>query len=151
MKIRHANKFDLSYFTHIVHKIHKQGDIGHFAVILNDEYLNSMFQISMIGGIALIAERDNEPVGILTAIISPNIWNDKILVMNQLLLYVDEEYRHTRAGYLLLQKYDELCKEFVEQKRIQYYTINTAKTMYDIDFSRFGYENIASTWVKVGG
>ena len=150
MNIRKANKFDIPYFTHIVHKIHEQGDIGEFGITLDDQYLNSMFQVSMYGGIALIAERDDQPIGILTAIIAPNVWNDKVLVMNQLLLYVDEEHRYTRAGYLLLQEYDEMCRELVEQKRIQHYTINSAKTMDEIDFGRFGYENIASTWLKVG-
>jgi len=150
MNIRLANKFDLPYFTKLVHEIHKRGEIGDFPVKINDEYINAMFVSTIHGaGISLIAESDST-VGMLTAIISPNIWSETTLVMNQILLYVDEEYRHTRAGYMLLKKYEELCEELKSKGRIHYYTLNSAKSMFDLDFTRFGYTKIAETWASLG-
>ncbi len=149
MNIRLANKFDIPYFIKMVHKIHEQGDIGTFDVELNDEYLNALFATAINGGgLALIAESD-EPIGIMFALIAPNVWSEKTLLMNELLWYVDEEYRHTRAGYMMLQKYQELCQELIEKKRIRFHTINTAKPMFEIDFTRFGYEKTAETWISI--
>lgn len=149
MNIRLANKFDLPYFLKKVHEIHEKGEIGDFDVELNDDYLNSMFATAINGGgLVLIAESD-EPIGILFALIAPNLWSDKTLLMNELLWYVEEDYRNTRAGYLLLKRYQELCEELIQKKRIRFHTINTAKSMFDIEFSRFGYDKTAETWISV--
>lgn len=148
MNIRLANKHDLPYFIHMVRKIHQLGDIGTFDVELDDQYLNSMFVTAINGGgLVLIAESD-EPIGILMALISPNIWSDKTLLMNELLWYVDEEYRNTRAGYMLLKSYQEHCETLKQQKRIHFYTISTAKSMFDIEFTRFGFDKIAESWIN---
>ena len=150
MNIRLANKFDLPYFIKLVHDTHEKGEIGNYKVHLNDEYLNAMFVSTLHGaGISLIAESD-ENIGMLLAIIAPNIWSESTMVMNQILLYVDEEYRNNRAGYLLIKKYEELCNDLKDKNRINYYTINTAKSMFEIDFTRFGYEKIAETWANLG-
>ena len=149
MNIRLANKFDLPYFLRKVHEIHEKGEIGEFDVPLDDEYLNVMFATAINGGgLVLIAESD-EPIGIMLALISPNVWSDKTLLMNEILWYVDEEYRHTRAGYLLLKKYQDICEEMIQKKRIRYHTITTAKSMFDIEFTRFGYDKTAETWISV--
>lgn len=148
--IRNGTKHDMPYFIDIVKQIHKRGEIGNYDILLEDNYLNALYVTALYTGIILIAERDDEIIGILVAMISPNIWNDKVYVMNQLLIYVDEDHRYGKVGYLLLQEYDEICKHMVKEKRIHHYTLNSAKNMQDIDFSRFGYENIASTWLKVG-
>lgn len=149
MNIRLANKFDLPYFIKLVHEIHEKGDIGNYKVELNDEYLNALFITAINGGgLALIAESDSQ-VGMLFGIIAPNIWSEKTLVMNQMLLYVDDDYRNTRAGYMLIKRYEEYCLELKQKNRIQYYSINSAKSMFEIDFERFGYEKVAETWLNV--
>jgi hypothetical protein len=70
--------------------------------------------------------------------------------MHQIMLYIDEEYRHTRIGHMLISEYNDKCVELIEQKRIDYSTISAAKPMFDIDFSRFGYDCIEKTWLSNG-
>lgn len=150
MKVRLANKFDLPYYLHLVHKIHNEGDIGHYDVPLDDEYLNSLYNtIINGGGLALVVESDNV-VGMMLGIISPNIWSHNTLVLHQILFYVDEEYRNTRAGHMLITEYNEQCSELLKNKRIGYHTLSATKTMFDIDFSRFGYDCIEKTWISSG-
>ncbi len=150
MIVREANKFDLPYYLHLVHKIHSEGDIGYYDVPLDDEYLNSLFNMVIHGGgVALVAESDTT-IGIMLGVISPNIWSHNTLVLHQILFYVDEEYRNTRAGHMLISKYNEKCAELVQQKRIGYHTLSATKTMFDIDFSRFGYDCIEKTWISSG-
>lgn len=150
MKIRNANKFDLPYYLHLVHKIHELKEIGSYDVKLDDTYLNSLYNtIIHGGGIALIVE-SQEPVGMMLGVISPNIWSPENYVMHQILLYVDDEYRHTRAGHMLISEYIDQCHDLKLQNRIQYNTINATKTMFDIDFTRFGYDCIEKTWLSNG-
>jgi hypothetical protein len=148
MKVRVANKFDLPYYLHLVHKIHSDGDIGMYDVPLDDEYLNSLYNTIIHGlGIALVVESDN-PIGMMIGVISPNIWSPTTNVMHQILLYVDKEYRNTRAGHMLITEYMEKCDELKQQNRISYNTISAAKPMFDIDFTRFGYDCIEKTWLS---
>lgn len=151
MKVRYANKFDLQYYINLVHKIHKQGDIGLYDVPLNNDYLNTLFNITLHGGgVTLLCEIENEPIGMVMGIINPNIWSDKTLVCHQILLFIDEEYRHTRAAHMLISEYNEACQNLVSEKRIQYFTLSAAKPMFDIDFGRFGYDCIEKTWISNG-
>ena len=149
MRIREANKFDLNYYLHLVHTAHELGQIGRYNVELPDEYLNSLYNTILHGGgIAYIAE-DDGPVGMIMGVISPNIWNPTVLIMHQILLFVDEEYRHTRAGHKLVKAYIDKCNELKTQGRIKYHTISATKPMFDIDFTRFGYDFIEKTWMSL--
>ena len=148
MNIRPANKFDLPYFIKLIREIHKKGEIGNFDIELDDDYLNALFMTCLHGGgVVFVAESDSV-IGIILGIITPNLWSDKLLIMSEMLLYVDEEYRQTRAGYLLIKEYTKHCKELKKQNRIKYYTLNPAKNMFEFDFSRFGYEISANTWIN---
>ena len=55
------------------------------------------------------------------------------------------EYRKTRAGYLLLKKYIELCDEMKESGRIKNFTISKMEGQ-TLDYSRFGFKPIEQTW-----
>lgn len=150
MKVRLANKFDLPYYLHLVHSIHEEGLIGTYKVPLEDDYLNSLFNTVIHGGgIALVLESDSI-IGMMIGVISPNIWSPQTQVMHQILLFVDEEYRHTKAGHLLITEYIDKCNELKQQNRIQYHTISATKTMFDIDFTRFGFDFIEKTWLSNG-
>jgi GNAT superfamily N-acetyltransferase len=151
MNIRLTNKFDLPYFLHLVHNIHKQGEIGYYDVDLDDTYLNTLFNTILHGGgIGLIIEEDDKPIGMTLGLINPNIWSHKTLVCHQILLFIDEEYRNTRAGHMLISEYNEQCQELVDTNRIQYFTLSAAKPLFDIDFTRFGYECVEKTWLNDG-
>jgi GNAT superfamily N-acetyltransferase len=150
MKVRLANKFDLLYYLHLVHSIHEEGLIGTYKVPMDDTYLNTLFNTIIHGaGIALIVESD-EPIGMMIGVICPNIWSPETQVMHQILLFVDEEYRHTRAGHMLITEYIDKCQEMKAQNRIHYHTISATKTMFDLDFTRFGFDCIEKTWLSNG-
>lgn len=151
MNIRPANKFDCPYFIHLIHKIHELKETGSWNIELEDSYISSVFNTILHGGgIALVAEKNNEPIGMAVGLINPNLWSPKLFVIHQIVFFVDEEYRHTKAAHSLLTNYLDEVEKLKEQKRIQYSTITASKTMFDIDFSRFGYEFVEKTWTCDG-
>lgn len=151
MNIRLANKFDLQYFINTIHKINDNDELGDIIQAdLDDNHLNSIFATVMAGaGLCYVAESDTN-VGIIMGIVSPNLWAPQYLFMHQIVYYVDEEYRNTRAGYLLFKEFDKKCQELVEQKRIHHVTLSMPKTLLDMDFERFDYEVSEKTWIKKG-
>lgn len=151
MNIRLANKFDLPYFINLIHRINDNDELGDVVCAeLDDMHLNSIFATVLAGaGICYIAESE-ERVGMILGVVSPNLWAPQYLFMHQILYYVEEEYRNTRAGYLLFKKFDEECKKMVEQKRIHHVTLSAPKTLLDMDFERFDYEVSEKTWIKKG-
>ena len=151
MIIRPATKFVLSYFIHIIQKINDNDELGDIIQAdLDDYHLNSIFATVLAGaGLCYIAESETN-IGIIMGIISPNIWAPQYLFMHEIVYYVDEEYRNTRAGYLLFKEFDKKCQELVLQKRIHHITLSMPKTLLDINFERFDYEVSEKTWIKKG-
>ncbi len=151
MIIREANKFDLPYFIELIKRINENDELGDVVLADIDElHINTIFATILAGaGICYIAESD-ERVGLIVGIVSPNIWAPQYLFMHQILYFVEEEYRNTRAGYLLFKEFDKKCKELVEQKRIHHVTLSAPKTLLEMDFDRFGYELCEKTWIKKG-
>lgn len=152
MKVRVANKFDLPYFLNLIHRINDNDELGDIVQgELDDEHLNVLFATVLAGaGICYIAEHDDETIGMILGIISPNMWAPKYLFLHQVLFYVEEDYRNTRAGYLLFKEFDKECEKMVESKRIHHFTLSMPKTLLDMDFEKYNYELSEKTWIKKG-
>lgn len=151
MNIRPATKFDLPYFINTIHSINDNDELGD--VIkgrLDDTHLNSIFATVLAGGgLCYVAESDSV-IGMIMGVVSPNIWAPQYLFMHEILYYVEEEYRNTRAGYLLFKEFDNRCQELILEKRIHHVTLSMPKTLLDMDFERFDYELNEKTWIKKG-
>jgi N-acetylglutamate synthase-like GNAT family acetyltransferase len=151
MIIRQANKFDLHYFINLIHRINDMDELGDIVQgELDDEHLNQLFATVLAGaGLCYIAESE-ERVGMILGVISPNMWAPKYLFMHQVLYWVEEEYRSTRAGYMLFKEFDKECQRLVDMKRVHHVTLSAPKTLIDMDFERFNYELSEKTWIKKG-
>lgn len=151
MIIRPANKFDLPYFIDLIHRINDMDELGDIVQgELDDVYLNQLFATVLAGaGLCYIAESDDR-VGMILGVISPNMWAPKYLFLHEVLFYVEEEYRHTKAGYLLFKEFDIQSQKLVEQKRIHHVSVSAPKTLLEMDFERFDYELSEKTYIKKG-
>lgn len=145
MNIRLANKFDTPYFIDVAKQVQKMNFIP-YGKTVDDEYFNVLFNTILHGnGLAYIAEND-EPIGIVIGIVNENIWVPNMYVLTQILLYVDEEWRNTRAGYKLLEAYNKGVQNLIEQGRIEMSVIHASEPLHDTDFSRFGYTMSEKIW-----
>ena len=149
MIVRKANKFDLPYFIHVAKKVQDMDFIPDDKQVI-DKHFNVLFNTILHGGgIALIVESE-EPIGMVVGIINENLWVPNMFMLTQILLFVDEEWRHTKAGYKLLEAYNDTVEKLIEQKRIETSVIHAAEPLHDVDFSRFGYDCIEKTWISNG-
>ena len=149
MKIRKANKFDTDYFVKTVLDL-QQAEHNQFVsgVELDTEHLKMLFNQVIYGqGVAYIATDDKKPVGLCVGMLMPNLWNLKTYFMHQIIIYVEEEYRYTRAAYELIKKYTDDGKKMIKDGRILNYTFNVSEPMFNLSMERFGYELKEKTWM----
>jgi hypothetical protein len=82
----------------------------------------------------------------LIALKNPNVWDNSILVMNELAYWVNPESRGSSAGYRLIKAYQEYAEELKSQGKIKAYTISKMVTSPDLNYSRFGFNKIEEMW-----
>lgn len=145
MIIRKANKFDLPYFIDVAKKVQDMDFIPDDKKVI-DKHFNVLFTTILHGGgIALIAESDG-PIGMVVGVINENLWVPEMFMLTQILLFVDNDYRNTKAGYKLLEEYNIETQKLIDQNRIEMSVIHAAEPLHDIDFSRFGYKMSEKIW-----
>ena len=143
--IRLANKFDLPILIEMLWNYHDSGSIKGLDVE-NETTATKILSIILAGGgIALVSEKNNKPMGMLLAICTPFLWDNTKLVMNEIAYWVEIEHRGSSAGYRLLKKYTEMCDEMRDNGRIVNYTVSQMEGQ-QLDYSRFGYKPIEHTW-----
>ena len=150
MKIRLANKFDMPRLIDMLWHYNDMTNVinnsGTNLTVDNDKTLIKILShIFAGGGLAIVSEQDNKLTGMLLSIINPYMWDNTKLIMIEIMYWVEPEYRKTRAGYLLLKKYIELCDEMKESGRIKNFTISKMEGQ-TLDYSRFGFKPIEQTW-----
>jgi N-acetylglutamate synthase-like GNAT family acetyltransferase len=148
MNIRLANKFDQPEILEMLRHFREQTPIEDIKNCDNAEYISSLYHALLVGGgIALVAEINDEIIGMVLGIIEQNIWDPNKYLLRELVYWVEPKARGTTAGYRLLKEYNKFAEELKKQNRIHMYTMTKMVNSPDIDFNRFGYRKIEEVWV----
>lgn len=146
--IREANKFDFPKIIDLLLLFRKETPIEQIAYINNTDYVNKLLTHIVYGnGICYVATFQDEIIGIIAGMIDNVIWDPKTFILRELVWYVEEEYRHTSAGYKLLKAYNDKAKELISENRITMYTMTKMTNSPDFDFGKFGYKKAEEVWV----
>lgn len=78
---------------------------------LSYDSLAMTFHTAIDHGLAFVAEVDGLVIGMIIGAKAPAMFNDNILIGQELGWWVDEEYRDTKAGVALLKAFEEACTE----------------------------------------
>ena len=74
---------------------------------------DKLFQI-IKSHVVFVSVRSDERTGFIAGLMSPHFFNEELLVLTEVLWWVPEEFRRTRAGYVLLKRFTEHGKEFAD-------------------------------------
>lgn len=147
MKIRTANKFDTPYILDMLKNYRGNTPIEILKNANNEEYVSKMLRHVLLGGgLCLIAEKD-EPIGFIVGIITNNMWDPDIKILEELAYWVEPSHRGSTAGYRLLKEYNTIANTMLEEKKIHWHTISKMINSPDLDYERFGYRKIEEKWV----
>jgi len=143
--IKQMNKFDIPRVIEMLWNYHDSGSIP--GLEINDD--KSATQVLTIiiagGGIGLLAEKNDELIGMLLALCVPYMWDKSKLVMTEIAYWVEPEHRGSTAGYRLLKEYLKICDEMKEQGRIHFCTMSQMEGQ-ELNYSKFGLRPVEHTW-----
>jgi N-acetylglutamate synthase-like GNAT family acetyltransferase len=143
--IRQATKHDKKQIIELMKLFRKEAGIKQYHNLDNEPYWNRLLDTILAGAGVIFIE---DGVGLIMAIITPTIWCDKTLQMQELAWYVKPEQRNTSVGYRLLKKYVEYGKELKEQGRISLFAIAKMVTSPDIKYRKFGFTKLDENWIQ---
>ena len=143
--IRKATKQDKPQIIKLMKLFRAESNIKQYQKLDNEPYWNRLLD-TILAGAGIIYIEDN--VGIIMALITPTVWCDKTLYMQELAWYVIPEKRNTSVGYRLLKKYVDYGNELKEQGRISMFAIAKMVTSPDIKYGKFGFSKLDENWIQ---
>jgi N-acetylglutamate synthase-like GNAT family acetyltransferase len=143
--IRQATKQDKLQIIEMMKLFRKESNIKQYQELDNEPYWNRLLD-TILAGAGIIYIENN--IGLVMAIITPTVWCDKTLYMQELAWYVKPEYRNTSIGYRLLKKYVDYGNELKAQGRIIMFAIAKMVTSPDIKYEKFGFTKLDENWIQ---
>lgn len=79
---------------------------------LRSEYSQKILTDFIINHVFLICMKDDERVGLMVGYIHKHLFNPLIKSLSEMLLWVKESYRNTRAAHILMKEYSRIADDF---------------------------------------
>lgn len=121
---------------------------GKFSGAVDREHLGQMLFKIMRSGKIWLAYAEDRPVGILIAILQPNMWIPKERELREILWYVVPGYRSTSLGGRLFSKYQKYAEELLEKSVISGYFTTKMTTTRDLDLTKHGFNLVEQTYMR---
>lgn len=147
--IRQANKFDIPQIIEMLKQYRNESNVEILRQANNQEYIEKLLTELIAGmGFVLVAEKDNQLIGMIIAGIIENIWNPAIKQCSELAYWVSPEHRGSTAAYRLIKQYTNECDKLFKSGRIQMNTISKMVNSPDLKYQKFGFQKLEETWVR---
>lgn len=143
--IRQATRQDKEQIIELMKLFRAESNIKQYQELNNEHYWNRLLD-TILAGAGIIFIEDN--VGLIMALITPTIWCDKTLYMQELAWYVKPDKRNTSIGYRLLKKYVEHGEKLKAEGRIAMFAIAKMVTSPDIKYGKFGFTKLDENWIQ---
>lgn len=79
---------------------------------MRSEYSQKVLTDFITNHVCLICVKDGESVGLMVGYVHSHLFNPKIKSMSEILLWVKESFRNSRAAYLLMKEYSKIADSF---------------------------------------
>ena len=143
--IRQATRQDKAQIIVMMKLFRREANIQQYKDLDNEPYWNRLLD-TILAGAGIIYIEDG--VGLIMALITPTVWCDKTLYMQELAWYVVPEKRNTSVGYRLLKKYVEHGNKLKDEGRIALFAIGKMVTSPDIKYGKFGFSKLDENWIQ---
>jgi GNAT superfamily N-acetyltransferase len=148
MNVRLANKFDVNDILRMLANFRQHVQLPGTVLGNPDyDYFNKLYHHIIIGGgLGVVAEDNNEVVGMLLGIKDQNILNLDEVILREMIFWVEPNYQKTRAGYKMLKYYIDEAEKLRDQNIIKVYTMTNTENLAHINYERFGFKKIEETY-----
>lgn len=147
--IRQANKFDMEQIVRMLKSYREKAPAQFLKDANNREHIDKLLGNILAGaGFILLAEKNEDVVGMVIAAQHPNIWNPDVTQVSEIAFWIDEEHRGGKLAHRLLHGYIQQCEEWKQENRIQFFSISKMTSSPDLSYDKFGFEKLEETWIK---
>lgn len=143
--IRQATRQDKEQIIELMKLFRTESNIKQYQGLDNESYWNRLLDTILAGAGVIFIE---DGVGLIMALITPTVWCDKTLYMQELAWYVKPEKRNTSVGYRLLKKYVDYGNKLKSEGRISIFAIAKMVTSPDIKYGKFGFTKLDENWIQ---
>lgn len=91
---------------------------------------------------------DNNMRGAIIAIKQGNVWSPKVKELNELLWWVEPEYRNGTIGGRLWKAFDERAEEMLKAGNIDFVVTSISANGPLIDYTKRGYAPLGASFVR---
>ena len=121
----------------------------------NDHHVRKILDAIRKKGIMLVAEdvekrsltKPGDIAGVFMAIVAPDIWLPQLVSLNELVWWVNPEYRETTVGYRLFKEYQKIGEQMVKDKKINNFTMTLLENSPKIDLEKRGWDKVETNYV----
>lgn len=146
--IRKATRYDIPRLMEIVEAYAFENPITVLGKQVNHDYKyveSLLFGIIMGKGFIYI---DNHMRGAIIAVKNQNIWCPKVRELNELLWWVEPEYRNGTIGGRLWKAFDQEADEMLKRGDIHCVITSVSASGPLIDYTKRGYKPVGASFVK---
>jgi len=146
--IRKANKFDIPILAEFMRHYAAESPVK----ILNnaehhdDNYIANLLN-SIIAGRGFILV-DEELNGMIAAIITPNIWCQKVLELHELAWWIKPEHRNWILGGRLWKAFNDEADKMLKENRVQLVMVTKMATSPDLNYEKRGFKLLDMNYFK---
>lgn len=112
------------------------------------EHLGRLAFTFINNGYVWLAFDGEEPVGMLAALMEPNMWNPKVRQMRELIWYVVPEKRKSTVGGRLFKQYCLKGEELKQAGKINVYFTSMMSSTQACDLESRGFRCTEKTYIK---
>lgn len=147
-QVRKTSPFDVPAILDLLREYRANMPYGFLQDADDAEYVTQMItELSAGKGVVLVADVNNEIVGVLIAGIMPSIWSPKHFLLSEFAYYVKQEHRGGTAGFRLLSRYLEEGAKLKEEGRVTNVFISKMVNSPDLNYGRYGFQKLEEFWV----
>jgi hypothetical protein len=153
MKVRLAHRID---HQQIVDCLRHFADFQPFEKIqkeapeYNEHHIFKILDMISKAGIILVAQENNKIVGVMMGMIAPNLWLPNVKVLNEIVWWVEPEYRHTSAGARLYKEYVKQGEKLIERGDITSMSLALLSNSPKMNLTNKGWQPIETHYAYVG-
>jgi hypothetical protein len=146
--IRLATRYDIPRLLEIVEAYAYENPIKCLGKSHNHfpKYVEELL-FSIIAGRGFIYI-DNNMRGAIIAIKQGNVWSPKVKELNELLWWVEPEYRNGTIGGRLWKAFDERAEEMLKAGDIDFVVTSISASGPLIDYTKRGYAPLGASFVR---
>ena len=150
MIVRPATQADDDAIIDILKQFAEEQPFGKLKIqasAYNDHHVRKILSAIRTGGLCLLACEKEQIVGVFMSAVATDIWLPNMRIMNEIVWWVNPEWRDSSAGLRLLKEYTKIGEQMVEKGDISTFTLTLLENSPKINIQKRGWSPVETNYV----